>query len=111
QTTVDLADGESKTGIDIELDPLVTITGRVIELGTNKPVAGMNMSAEIGKTGGGMMSFSSGGDDRENISDDAGHFIIKNAPHGTITITGFPKDWNDSDYGWIRTVREASGNG
>jgi protocatechuate 3,4-dioxygenase beta subunit len=111
QVTVDLADGESKTGVDVELDPLITITGRVVELGTGKPVPGMTMMASAGKTGGMGFSFGGGDDEQENISDDGGRFAIKNAPRGTITITGFPKDFSEADYGFLRVVKEANGTG
>jgi hypothetical protein len=109
QTTIDLADGDNKTGVDIELDPLVTITGRVVDVTTKQPVAGIQMAAEIGKSGGGM-NFSSGDDERENVSDETGRFTIKNAPHGVVTVMGFPKDWSESDYGFVRTVAQANGN-
>jgi protocatechuate 3,4-dioxygenase beta subunit len=111
QTTVDLGDGETKTGIDIELDPLITITGRIVEVGTQKPVAGMRMSASIGKSGGGFMIGAGEDDEQENVSDDTGRFAIQSAPRGTVTLMGFPKDWSESDYGFVRTVREANGTG
>ena len=110
QTTVDLSDGQHATGIDIQLDPLITITGRVVELGTEKPVAGMQMMAAMGKSGNGGMEWNED-DSRENISDDTGRFTIKNAPRGVVTLTGFPKDWNETDYGWVRTVKTADGTG
>jgi len=109
QTTVSVGDGEQKTGVDIELDPLVTITGRIIELATHAPVPGIRMYAAAGKSG---TSFQwGGGDDEEqlNISDESGHFTIYNAPRGTVTLTGFPKDFGESDFGFLRVIRQIDG--
>src|SRR5262249_40930266 len=39
-TTVDLQDGEAKTSVDVELAPVVTVTGRLVEHGTQRPVPG-----------------------------------------------------------------------
>ncbi|MBA3392872.1 MAG: carboxypeptidase regulatory-like domain-containing protein [Deltaproteobacteria bacterium] len=108
QLELDLADGETKTGVTITLDALVTLTGRVVEHGTTKPVAGIRMMA-FPVQGGGGMSFSN--DEREHISDDAGRFTIKNAPRGKLQLRGFPKDWNDADYGMTNTVRTVEGTG
>jgi protocatechuate 3,4-dioxygenase beta subunit len=110
QTAVDLTEGEQKTGVEIELDELITITGRVVDMVSKQPVAGMYMTAGIGKNGGGF-SFSSEDEDRENVSDETGHFEIKNAPKGQITIRGFPKNWNDGDYAWTTALRDAEGTG
>ena len=110
QADVDLAEGEHKTGLDLELDALVRLTGRVVELGSGTPVPGIMMAASLGKAGGGIM-FSSSGDDQENISDEAGKFTINNAPRGALTIRGLPKSYPDGDYGFIQTVRNVEGTG
>ncbi len=111
QIELDLAEGEAKTGVVIELDALVTLTGRLVELGTQTPVAGMQMMASLAS--GGRFMFSSGGDDRTNITDEAGRFTIKNAPRGKLSIRGFPKNWDDEDmdYGQVSTVRTVDGTG
>jgi len=110
QQTVTVAEGEHKTGVDIELDPLVTITGRVVELGTQTPAPGLMVLASAGKSEGfSFMNF--GDDDRDNISDDTGRFTVKNAPSGVVTLTGWPKDFQQSPYGFFRTVRTVGGTG
>jgi protocatechuate 3,4-dioxygenase beta subunit len=106
---VALADGERKTGVDFELDALLSIAGRLVELGTTKPVAGMHMSASLAQ--GRSFVFNMGGDDRENISDDSGRFTIKDAPQGKLAIRGFPKDFDQSDYTWVYTVKTITGSG
>jgi protocatechuate 3,4-dioxygenase beta subunit len=111
QTTVDLADGDAKSGIDIELDPLVTLTGRIIDAATKAPVSGIMLFASAGKQGQSMGFDDGGGDAQENVSDDSGRFALQHAPRGTVTITGFPKDWGEADYNFLRVVRQADGTG
>ena len=106
---LDLAHTEAKTGVTLKLEELVTLTGRIIEHGTKKPVAGMRMQAAIAQ--GGSVSFGWGDDDRDNISDDTGRFTIKRAPRGQLQITGMHKDFQDSDYTFVRTLRTVEGSG
>ncbi len=109
QTELDLAEGEVKTGVDLELEPLVTLTGRVVELGTSKPVAGLRMYAQLAQGGGMMVSF--GDDERNNITDESGRFVVENVPRGKVAIRGWPKDWNESDYMGMQVVRAVDGTG
>lgn len=102
---LDLAEGETKTGISIELEELLTLTGHVVDFVTKAPVSGVRMFA-MDVAGGGSFSF--GGDDQTNITDESGAFTIKNAPRGKLVIRGFPKD-RESDYGAIATVRALTG--
>jgi protocatechuate 3,4-dioxygenase beta subunit len=106
---VALADGEHRTGVDFELDALVSVAGRLVEIGSTKPVSGMHMSASLAQ--GRSFVFNMGGDDRENISDDSGRFTINNAPQGKLAIRGFPKDFNESDYTWVYTIKTVAGSG
>ena len=109
QVAVELGEGQTKT-VDVTLDELVTIAGRVVELGTNKPVAGMRMMASLGKRGGSFV-FRPNADEETNTSDTDGRFTIENAPRGSVTITAMPKDWSDGDYGFLSTVRDVAGTG
>jgi protocatechuate 3,4-dioxygenase beta subunit len=108
QIEIDLADTEAKTGVDFELEPLVTLTGRVVEYGTQKPVPGMRMFAQLAQGGGGF-SFSS--DERDNITDEAGKFTVKNVPKGKIAIRAWPKDFRESDYMGLNVYRAIDGTG
>jgi protocatechuate 3,4-dioxygenase beta subunit len=107
---LDLADAEARTGVTVALEPLLTLTGRVVDLATKKPVAGMRMSAALAQGGGGS-SFGWSDDERDNISDDAGRFTIKRAPRGQLAITGFNRDFQDAEYEWIRVLRNVDGTG
>ncbi|MBL0220764.1 MAG: carboxypeptidase regulatory-like domain-containing protein [Myxococcales bacterium] len=98
---LDLAEGEAKKGVTLQLEPLITLTGKVVELGTDKPVPGVHMSASSADSSG--WSYSSS--DEENVSDESGAFTIKNAPHGKVMIRGMPKDWRDSDYSMMSVLR------
>ncbi|HEU0032266.1 MAG TPA: carboxypeptidase regulatory-like domain-containing protein [Kofleriaceae bacterium] len=103
QTDVDLGVGEAKTGVDLQLEGMVTVTGRIVERGTNKPVAGMRTYASPAQGGGMRVSF--GDDDRANISDEAGRFTLEDVPRGRVYIRGFPKDWDSSEYGMMLVPR------
>ncbi|MDQ3340914.1 MAG: carboxypeptidase regulatory-like domain-containing protein [Myxococcota bacterium] len=105
---LDLAEGEAKTGVEITLDSLVTLTGRVVEMGTQKPVPGMRVFAQLA-TGGGF-TISWGGDtDNDNISDELGKFTVKRVPRGQIAVQGMAKEWKNSDYTWFRTLKTIDG--
>ena len=110
QLDIELAEGEQKTNVAIELGALVTLTGRVIEHGTNKPVAAIRMSARPAMGGGGF-SFSTSGDERDHITDEQGRFTIKNAPRGKVMLRGMPRDWGESDYGFMSFVKQVDGTG
>ncbi|HWO19602.1 MAG TPA: carboxypeptidase regulatory-like domain-containing protein [Kofleriaceae bacterium] len=106
QVEVDLAEGEAKTGVDVELEGLIDVTGRVVEHGTGKPAPGLTMSAQLAKGGAGAMIMRPGtGADQEHVTDESGRFKIKRAPAGAIVLRGFPKDFANSDYGFLQTVR------
>ncbi|HTL34300.1 MAG TPA: carboxypeptidase regulatory-like domain-containing protein, partial [Kofleriaceae bacterium] len=53
QIEIDLAEGQNKDGVVLELDELVTLTGKVVDLQTKQPVPGMRMSASLAKSSGG----------------------------------------------------------
>jgi protocatechuate 3,4-dioxygenase beta subunit len=109
QMTIDLAEGQQKDGIDLALEELVTLKGRVVDMQTKTPVPGMRMFASLAKGGGGM-SFSSD-EDQNNITDESGEFTIEDAPRGKLMIRGMPKNWRDGDYSWLTVVREVTQTG
>jgi hypothetical protein len=103
QTTTELAEGETKTGVDLVLDPLVTITGRVVELGTTRPVPGIRMVISGGNGGGEDEA-------REYVTDASGRFTVKGTPIGEITISGLPVD-DDSPFEGASVARTITGPG
>lgn len=100
---IDLAEGEAKTGVTLELEGLITITGRVVEHGTTKPVPGIQIFAVPGTGNPGLRMQSD--EDRENITDDAGRFRVENVPTGQLSLFGAPKDYQTSAYGFIQEIR------
>jgi len=108
QVELELAEGESRT-IDLELDALVSITGRLVELGTTRPAPNVRMLAMLAKGGGGF-SFSMD-DDQSNITDEAGRFTVKHVPTGKLQIRAWPKDSSDSDYASATVIRTVEGTG
>ena len=109
QLDIALGEGEHQSNVAVELVSLVSITGRIVEHGTTKPVATIRMMAQPAMGGGGF-SFSMS-DEREFITDERGRFTIKNVPRGKLMLRGMPRDWNDSDYTPLLLVREVRGDG
>ena len=101
--TVDLQEAEVKTGVDVTLDPLITVTGRLVEYGTQKPVAGMYVFAERARGGAGPVIVDA---DRGSLSADTGRFSVAGVPGGQIGIRGVPQG-NGGDYAPFYVVRSA----
>ena len=98
---LDLAEGEAKKGVTIKLEALLTLTGKVVDLVTSKPVPGIRMSASMADGAGGSWF----GGDEDNITDEAGAFKIANAPKGRGMIRGMSKDWRDGEYAMLAVIR------
>jgi hypothetical protein len=105
---LDLAEGEAKTGVTIKLEALLTLSGKVVDLATSKPVPGIHMSASMADGAGGSW-FASG--EEENVTDETGAFKIANAPKGRVMIRGMPKDWRDGEYAMLAVIRVVSPTG
>ncbi|HEY1813834.1 MAG TPA: PDZ domain-containing protein [Kofleriaceae bacterium] len=107
QVRIDLANGEHKPGVDIQVDSRVALTGRLVNFGTTTPVAGMLMYARLGtELASGPSQLARG-----TVSDAAGRFTIKNAPTGLLEVSGFPRDPFGSNYASVRTVLRVDGSG
>ncbi|MBA3462699.1 MAG: carboxypeptidase regulatory-like domain-containing protein [Deltaproteobacteria bacterium] len=106
----DLTEGQAKTGVDVTLEELLEITGRVVDLQTKAPVAGIMVFAKPA-IGGDGFSFSWGDEDRSNISDAAGRFTVKRAPKGQLAIQGMAKEYKESEYTWFRSLKTVTKSG
>ncbi len=102
---LDLANGETKTGVTLTLEELITLTGRVVDYVTKAPVPGIRVFAQIAQ--GGAISFR-WNDDMDNTSDESGAFTVKKVPRGKLAVQGMAKDWGESDYTWFRVVRDVT---
>ena len=107
---VDLTEGQEKTGVEVMLEDLVTLTGRVVDMVTKQPVVGVMVFASPAK-GGQNISFSFGDEETGHITDTAGKFTVKRAPKGKLAIQGMAKEWKESDYSWLRVYRTITTGG
>jgi membrane-associated protease RseP (regulator of RpoE activity) len=104
QVELELRDGEARSGVDFTLDAYVTATGRVVELGTGKPIAGVTMSIRRVR-GGGVVAAS---EDHDHVSDAAGRFTVRSAPQGQVVVTG----WGDAKVPYeVQAFRQLRGSG
>jgi protocatechuate 3,4-dioxygenase beta subunit len=108
--TVDLREGEARTGVDVELIPLVTVTGRLVEHGTQKPVPGYQIIASPVR-GAGRSDAIFVDDETANISDEAGRFTLRGVATGANVLRGVPRDGMSRDRSMLNTVRTISGTG
>ncbi len=113
KTMIDLGEGEERTGVGFELESRVTVTGRMVSLSDDKPVAGMMVMVQPVRGGDSASGFSFGSSagDRKHITDDSGAFEIECAAAGRVYIQGVPMGFQDSPYSFIRTLRTIPGGG
>ena len=101
--TAALSEGESLGGQTIRLEGRATVTGRVVALDSGKPLAGFRMHVSPVKGGGGF-SFRTDDSNTRNISGPDGRFEVENAPAGRVQVAGFPIEWDDAGYGFVRML-------
>jgi protocatechuate 3,4-dioxygenase beta subunit len=99
QTRAQLAEGQNRTGLSVELSARATLTGRVISLEDGKPLPGFMVRVQ--PVGGSRFSISMGST-AEELSDAAGRFRAENAPAGQVEVLLFPSDFRASDHGFGR---------
>ena len=101
-TEVTLAEGASQTGVKVELQKMVAVKGRVVDLESGEPVAGINVSMGRKKSGG--LNFMLGGGDKRNITDDNGNYELDAVPVGPVSVTLLHKDFRvDGDYAYAQS--------
>ncbi|HTM22017.1 MAG TPA: carboxypeptidase regulatory-like domain-containing protein [Kofleriaceae bacterium] len=83
-----LAEGEQRTGLALELEGRVTLTGRVVELGSGKPVEGARIWANALRGSARAMG---DWDDPRRITDGDGRFTVERAPRGLLQIYCMPE--------------------
>ncbi len=110
KTEVELAEGQTKAGVTVTLEQLVTLIGRVVDSVTKQPVAGMMLFARPA-VGSQDFSFAWGEDDNDHITDAAGAFTLKRVARGKLAIQGMAKEWKESEYTWFRVFKEVTGTG
>lgn len=104
-----LAEGEQKTGLAIELAGTTTVVGRVVDLVTREPVAGLQVMVRPQNGDGSIVIGGMGGTD--HITDASGEFKVEDAPTGKVNITAFPMDWETSPYSYASLPRTLPAGG
>ncbi|PRQ03191.1 carboxypeptidase regulatory-like domain-containing protein [Enhygromyxa salina] len=98
-TTVELAAGASVDDVQIELQAMITVTGRLVDADTRAPVPGHRVTISARN---GSMNF--GLDDKgeqRDVSGADGRFEVEDVPTGRVNMMILPRDFTaDSDYGW-----------
>ena len=102
-TTVELKDGEERSDLVLKLTGRATITGTVVALDDQTPVAGIRVSVTPRKGGG--WAGGSADPDRNYITDAQGRFRIERAPVGPAILSLSPVDRN-GDFGFAQVPAE-----
>lgn len=98
-----LEPGAEQTGVAIELQKLVSVKGKVIDLESGEPVAGVTV-AMARKKGRGL-GFGSSGAEKKHITDDNGEYELPAVPTGPVRVTLFPRNMgpgSDNEYGFTQ---------
>jgi protocatechuate 3,4-dioxygenase beta subunit len=109
-TTVDLQEGEARTGVDVELAAQVTLTGRLVEIDGRKPAPGYQIGARP-VSGAGANEAYIIGEDPDAVTDEAGRFTVHRVPVGVIRLQSFSRHSGPSDNGTLDVTRTISGTG
>jgi hypothetical protein len=108
-TTVDLAEGETRTGVDLSLETLVSVTGRLVDQ-AQKPIPRVRVYAYPANAD--VSSISVGGDDGPaNITDESGKFTVMRIRPGQIVLGGFSMAGPSSDFDTFEVARTVAGSG
>ncbi|MFO7564230.1 MAG: carboxypeptidase regulatory-like domain-containing protein [Enhygromyxa sp.] len=83
---LELGEGELREGVNLVLEPRITLRGRVVDLETREPVAGL----EVFVVAQGSFSLRSDDADRRNVTGADGRFEVENATTGKISVIA----WN-----------------
>lgn len=94
--------GVDLSGLRIELAPKITVRGKVVDL-EGAPLPGIRVSAS------GSGTWTSGDDQKLNVSDEQGHFELPNVPTGRVMLNASPQSWGDSEYGWTSVPVQLDG--
>jgi hypothetical protein len=105
QASANLEDGERKTGIDIDFDAGVTLTGRVLDLATRLPVPRVNVTASLGDDYRPELNEP---EPPKVLTDEVGRFRIDHVPTGRVLVRANAAA--TTDYGWCGGVFEVVGD-
>lgn len=83
EAEVELGEGEVREGVALTLNPRLTLEGRIVDLDTREPVAGLSVVVSTSAYSGIGRTADA---ERKNISDADGRFVIEDAPSGLVRI-------------------------
>ena len=79
---LDLGEGEVREGIELVLTPRLTVRGRIVDLETREPVAGLTVQI----SGSNRIGFGRGDGENLNVSGPDGSFEVENVPVGAVIL-------------------------
>jgi hypothetical protein len=96
EPAITLGEGEVRSNLELVLEPRVTVRGRLIDLETREPVAGLEVMVS---GSGGFMMRSTG--ERQNVTGADGRFEVEDAPTGRVEIMAWNRTGGSkTKYGW-----------
>ena len=103
-----LDSGQQLTGMRVTLSGRATVTGRIVALDSDKPLAGyyVRVSPLEGAT---RVMMGADLNNTKRITGADGRFECDNAPTGRVRILAFPMDWNSAPYGPVFRVATTDG--
>ncbi|MFZ6183719.1 carboxypeptidase regulatory-like domain-containing protein [Nannocystis pusilla] len=116
---VEAAEGSSSTKasvseggraeVQVELLPLLTVRGRVLDARSGEPVPGM----EVRIRARGLVQFFTMSDNtpKGQTSDEQGRFEVEKVAAGAAEAIVLPKDWVDNGYGWTSIALQVPSTG
>ena len=110
---VTLTAGEQHAGMAFVLEENLTVRGRIVDVVSGAPVAGLScrITPRKGNNNGFIIQMGADGE-KKHISGDDGRFEIERAPPGKGYLIGFPVDFAESTWGFVRhPVEVAAGAG
>ena len=100
---ITLKAGEHHTGMAFVLEDNLTVRGRIVDVVSGAPVAGLSCRITPRKGSTNNFVITMGGDgEKQHISGDDGRFEIERAAPGKGYLIGFPLDFAESTWGFVR---------
>ena len=96
---IELGAGEVRDDLRVTVSPRVTVRGRIIDLETREPVAGISVS--VGARGTSMSFGSEKSGELPHVSNAEGRFTINDALTGKVMLAAIPRSFGtDLPYSW-----------
>ncbi|MGB1013344.1 MAG: carboxypeptidase regulatory-like domain-containing protein, partial [Nannocystaceae bacterium] len=98
-----LAEGEEKSGVELDMQATVKVHGKLVDEDSGEPVVGLKVSIRPLGDGGWGGATTAG---RKEVSDAQGAFEIESAPSGKVSVSIRPENFlATNDYGYSTIPR------